>query len=111
MAHFQAARALALRAIALARQESFDVGLLTGDSSPQGPLLARELGIGSCSIGLEPQQKMQHVQSLQDNGAVVAMVGEVETLVSSRLPPGVSAITEADRRGTILAIMHLSRGK
>ena len=52
------------------------MGLLSGDSSPQGPLLARELGIESCNIGLEPQQKMQHVQSLQNQGAVVAMVGD-----------------------------------
>jgi P-type Cu2+ transporter len=66
----------AAQVVSLARKEGFEVGLLSGDSSPQGPLLARELGIESCNIGLEPQQKMQHVQSLQNQGAVVAMVGD-----------------------------------
>ncbi len=53
-----------------------NVGLLTGDSSPQGPILAAELGIESVQIGLEPQKKMAQVQSLQNKGAVVAMVGD-----------------------------------
>jgi Cu2+-exporting ATPase len=59
-----------------ARHDGLHVGLLTGDSSPQGPRLARELGIEQVATGLEPQQKMQHVQSLQAAGAVVAMVGD-----------------------------------
>lgn len=53
-----------------------EVQLLTGDSSAQGPLLARELGIEQVRYGLEPQQKMAHVQALQSAGAVVAMVGD-----------------------------------
>lgn len=59
-----------------AREGGLEVGLLTGDSSPQGPQLARELGIEHVAIGLEPQQKMQQVQTLQAAGAVVAMVGD-----------------------------------
>ncbi|MEP5568343.1 MAG: heavy metal translocating P-type ATPase [Halioglobus sp.] len=62
--------------VAQARDGGLQVGLLTGDSSPQGPLLARELGINDIYIGLEPQQKMQRVQQLQNESAVVAMVGD-----------------------------------
>lgn len=50
--------------------------LLTGDSSAQGPQLARTLGIDRVTKGLEPQQKMAHVHALQEAGAVVAMVGD-----------------------------------
>ena len=60
----------------LATQDGLRVGLLTGDSSPQGPRLAEALGIGDVATGLSPQQKMQRVQALQTEGAVVAMVGD-----------------------------------
>ena len=59
-----------------ARQGGLHLGLLTGDSSPQGPLLAEQLGIKDVRAGLEPQQKMQEVKNLQANGAIVAMVGD-----------------------------------
>ncbi|MEP4146367.1 MAG: heavy metal translocating P-type ATPase [Halioglobus sp.] len=69
-------RTEAPRVIAEARDDGLQIGLLTGDSSPQGPLLARELGIDDVHIGLQPQQKMQRVQQLQSEHAVVAMVGD-----------------------------------
>jgi P-type Cu2+ transporter len=59
-----------------ARLGGLQVGLLTGDSSSQGPLLAERLAIKDIHTGLEPQQKMQRVQRLQDEGAVVTMVGD-----------------------------------
>ncbi len=59
-----------------ARAGGLQVGLLTGDSSAQGPLLAEELGIADVHTGLEPQQKMAQVQRLQEAGAVVSMVGD-----------------------------------
>ena len=52
------------------------VELLTGDSSPQGPGLARALGIPHVETGLEPEQKMARVGHLQDSGARVGMVGD-----------------------------------
>jgi len=69
-------RAEARAVVAAAKDANMEVQLLTGDSSPQGPLLARELGIEQVRSGLEPQQKMAHVQALQEAGAVVAMVGD-----------------------------------
>jgi Cu2+-exporting ATPase len=62
--------------VSAAGDAGLKVELLTGDSSPQGPLLARSLGIGTVEKGLEPQQKMAHVHALQQAGAVVAMVGD-----------------------------------
>ena len=52
------------------------IELLTGDSSMQGPLLARNLGIETVNRNQSPQQKMAYVQQLQRDGAVVAMVGD-----------------------------------
>ncbi|WP_239017310.1 heavy metal translocating P-type ATPase [Seongchinamella sediminis] len=59
-----------------ARAGGLTLGLLTGDSSPQGKLLAAGLGIDDVRTGMEPQQKMQRVQELQAAGAVVSMVGD-----------------------------------
>jgi Cu2+-exporting ATPase len=69
-------RTEAAAVVTAAREANMEVQLLTGDSSAQGPLLARELGIEQVRSGLEPQQKMAHVQALQQAGAVVAMVGD-----------------------------------
>ena len=52
------------------------MGLLTGDSSPQGPLLAETLGIDEVKSGMTPEKKMRHVHELQRQGAVVTMVGD-----------------------------------
>lgn len=62
--------------VATARQAGLTVELLTGDSSSQGPLLARELGIERVATGLQPREKMARVHHLQQSGAVVAMVGD-----------------------------------
>ena len=52
------------------------VELLTGDSSEQGPVLAAALGIKIMHKSMQPQQKMDYVQQLQRDGAIVAMVGD-----------------------------------
>jgi len=62
--------------VSSARKAGLLLELLTGDSSPQGPLLAGKLGIDTVNRGLSPQQKMAHVQELQASGAIVAMVGD-----------------------------------
>lgn len=59
-----------------ARRAGLTVELLTGDSSAQGRILANTLGFDHVETGLQPDQKMARVQHLQDEGAVVAMVGD-----------------------------------
>ncbi len=70
------ARPEAAGVIAAATEAGLKVELLTGDSSAQGEVLARGLGISQVMTGLTPEQKMARVQELQATGAVVAMVGD-----------------------------------
>lgn len=69
-------RTEAAEVIGQARARGLSVELLTGDSSAQGPALARALGIDTVHCGLSPQQKMARVHQLQGEGAVVGMVGD-----------------------------------
>jgi Cu2+-exporting ATPase len=62
--------------VAWAQQQGLVVELLTGDSSGQGPLLAKKLGIVELRTGQTPQDKLAHVAELQANGATVTMIGD-----------------------------------
>ncbi|MEC5210186.1 Cu2+-exporting ATPase [Psychrobacter sp. PL15] len=50
--------------------------MLTGDPSPQSLVVAESLGIQSAYKGLSPTAKVNHIQQLQAQGAVVLMVGD-----------------------------------
>ena len=50
--------------------------MLTGDPSPQALTLANSLGMQSAYNGLSPTDKVNHIQQLQAQGAVVLMVGD-----------------------------------
>ncbi|MGP9637194.1 heavy metal translocating P-type ATPase [Psychrobacter sp. AOP3-A1-26] len=50
--------------------------MLTGDPSPQAMVMAETLGMQSAYNGLSPTDKVNHIQQLQANGAVVLMVGD-----------------------------------
>ena len=71
-----AVRADAETLVERARHMGLRIALLTGDSSLQAGQLAGSLGIESVSTGQTPQQKMAYVKRLQEDGAVVAMVGD-----------------------------------
>jgi len=62
--------------LARARAAGLTPELLSGDSSPQGPLLAADLGIREVRTGQSPADKMRRVRELQASGHVVAMVGD-----------------------------------
>ncbi len=50
--------------------------MLTGDPSPQALRIADDLGMQAAYKGLSPSDKVDHIQSLQADGAVVLMVGD-----------------------------------
>ncbi|MGP5099919.1 heavy metal translocating P-type ATPase [Psychrobacter celer] len=50
--------------------------MLTGDPSPQALRMAESLGMQAAYNGLSPTDKVDHIQSLQAQGAVVLMVGD-----------------------------------
>lgn len=52
------------------------VVLLTGDSRPVAAHVARAGGIAEFDAGLLPEQKLQHIRTLQRQGYKVAMVGD-----------------------------------
>ncbi len=52
------------------------VVLLSGDSASAAQQLAAETGIEDVRAGMSPADKLQQVQALQQQGAVVAMVGD-----------------------------------
>lgn len=50
--------------------------MLTGDPSPQALVMAESLGMQAAYNGLSPTDKVNHIQQLQANGAVILMVGD-----------------------------------
>lgn len=58
------------------RSLGLQVEMLTGDSSAAVEHIASELQIDSVISGVTPEQKLQHIQQLQDKGARVVMVGD-----------------------------------
>ncbi len=56
--------------------EGLRVVMLTGDSETTARAVAAQLGIDDVIAGVLPDQKAQHVRSLQDSGHTVAMAGD-----------------------------------
>lgn len=65
-------------AIAALRDEGLDVWLLSGDAAVNAESVAAQVGIDADHViaGVRPQDKHEVVQRLQDEGRVVAMVGD-----------------------------------
>jgi len=63
-------------AVAALRALGLEVLLFSGDQSGVVEHIARELGITQAAGGLLPAQKLERIQALQRQGAVVAMVGD-----------------------------------
>ncbi len=58
------------------KERGIEPVMLTGDPSPQALIMAEELGMKAAYNGLSPTDKVNHIQALQANGAVVLMVGD-----------------------------------
>ncbi len=52
------------------------LGMLSGDSSNAAQRVASEIGVDEATGGLSPEAKRQHLKALQQQGAVVAMIGD-----------------------------------
>lgn len=50
--------------------------MLTGDPNPNVLKLAEKLGIGEIYYGLSPEDKVNHIKRLQNQGEIVMMVGD-----------------------------------
>lgn len=62
--------------IAQLKAEGVQVHLLSGDAQGAVKKVADQLGIEHAEAALTPEGKMQHLQALQQQGLVVAMVGD-----------------------------------
>jgi len=62
--------------VAALRQAGKQVILLSGDNLSSVREVANETGIESFCAGMKPQDKLERVQALQREGAIVAMVGD-----------------------------------
>ncbi|MFW2177354.1 MULTISPECIES: heavy metal translocating P-type ATPase [unclassified Moraxella] len=66
----------AVSMIASLKQQGVQVLMLTGDPSEQAYHVAQQLGITNVYKGLTPNQKVEHLQALQQQGHIVQMVGD-----------------------------------
>jgi Cu2+-exporting ATPase len=79
LAHFyfhDKVREGALATIKHLKDQGAQVLMLTGDPSAQVFEVARELGIDTVYKGLTPNDKVQHLKALQQQGHIVQMVGD-----------------------------------
>jgi len=63
-------------AIAALREMGLDVIMLTGDNQRSADAVARDAGIGRVVAGVLPEAKVAEIRRLQEQGSVVAMVGD-----------------------------------
>lgn len=63
-------------AISAIRSQGIRVVLLTGDNPQTAQAVAAQVGIDEVIAGVLPEQKQQHIKALQQQGHVVAMVGD-----------------------------------
>ena len=63
-------------AISALRNRGLQVQLLTGDHADAARQVAEQVGIGTVQAAMQPADKLRAVQALQQQGAVVAMVGD-----------------------------------
>lgn len=68
----------AIQALRVLREMDLDIWMVTGDHQSTAKSIGHEIGIDVCNIisGALPEEKVQHVRRLQNDGRVVAMVGD-----------------------------------
>ena len=66
----------AAEAVAALKRQGIEVVMLTGDSRQTAEAVAQSLGMDKVIANVLPEDKADHVSALQQDGAVVAMVGD-----------------------------------
>ncbi|TKD65172.1 heavy metal translocating P-type ATPase [Flavobacterium sp. ASW18X] len=64
------------KAIKELQEKGIDVIMLTGDNYDTAKAVANELNLSDFQAGMLPENKLQEVEKLQENGKVVAMAGD-----------------------------------
>ncbi|WP_343487408.1 heavy metal translocating P-type ATPase [Allomuricauda sp. d1] len=64
------------KAIKELQDKGIDVIMLTGDNHDTAQAVANELNLADFKAGMLPENKLQEVEKLQENGKVVAMAGD-----------------------------------
>jgi len=64
------------KAIKELQEKGIDVIMLTGDNYDTAKAVANELNLADFQAGMLPENKLQEVEKLQENGKVVAMAGD-----------------------------------
>ncbi len=64
------------KAIKALQDKNIDVIMLTGDNHDTAQAVAKELNLADFKAGMLPENKLQEVEKLQNNGRVVAMAGD-----------------------------------
>jgi P-type Cu+ transporter len=62
--------------VSLLEESGVEVHILSGDAAATVAKVADEVGVRHAAGGLLPEQKLARIQQLQDDGKVVAMVGD-----------------------------------
>ena len=63
-------------AVSRLRQEGLEVVMLTGDNERTADAVAKQVGIDRVVAGVLPSDKAAHISALQEDGYLVAMVGD-----------------------------------
>jgi Cu2+-exporting ATPase len=69
-------KSTSISAVKKLKEMGIRVSILTGDHPKSAHFVAEKLGIVSVYAGLKPSEKAKHIQDLQEEGKVVAMVGD-----------------------------------
>jgi Cu2+-exporting ATPase len=87
-----------------------EIILMTGDNKQSAELVGQALGIDHIYAALKPEDKLARVNKLQDNGAIIAMVGDgindAPVLAGAQVSIAMSSGTELARASADLIFMN-----